>query len=109
LKVKVYDLSVPQSAIKNTGAGSFEVAKILTGPRDRIVGAQLVAKKHGSQFAWQLYKAVLQAEDRKEFLQRFNSPRMKVAEALVHALKSTIRINSIGEGKALTLTDALAE
>jgi NADPH-dependent 2,4-dienoyl-CoA reductase/sulfur reductase-like enzyme len=109
LKVKVYDLSVPQSALKNTGAGSFEVAKILTGPRDRVIGAQLIAKKHGSQFAWQLYKAVLEAEDRKEFLRRFNSPRMKMAEALVHALKSTIRVNSIGEDKALILTDALAE
>ncbi|MGA1980529.1 MAG: NAD(P)/FAD-dependent oxidoreductase [Sedimentisphaerales bacterium] len=109
LKVKVYDLSVPQSAIKNRGADSFEVAKILTNSRNRIVGAQLVAKKHGSQFAWQLYKAVLQAENRKEFLQRFNSPRMRVAEALVHALKSTIRVDSVGEDKALTLTDAFAE
>jgi NADPH-dependent 2,4-dienoyl-CoA reductase/sulfur reductase-like enzyme len=109
LKVKVYDLSVPQSAIKNTGVGSFEVAKILTGPRDRIVGAQLVAKKHGSQFAWQLYKAVLQSEDRKEFLQRFNSPRMRVAEALVHVLKSTIMVDNVGEDKALTLADAPAE
>jgi NADPH-dependent 2,4-dienoyl-CoA reductase/sulfur reductase-like enzyme len=109
LKVKVHDLSVPQSAMKNKGADSFEVAKILTDPTDRIVGAQLIAKKHGSQFAWQLYKAVLQSEDRKEFLQRFNSPRMKMAEALVHELKSTIRIDSIGEGKAMTLTDAIAE
>jgi len=109
LKVRVYDLSVPQSAIENRAAGSFEVAKILTDPRDRIVGAQLVAKKHGSQFAWQLYKAVLQAEDRKDFLQRFNSPRMRLAEALVHVLKSTIRVDSVGEDKALTLADAPAE
>jgi NADPH-dependent 2,4-dienoyl-CoA reductase/sulfur reductase-like enzyme len=109
LKVRVYDLSVPQSAIKNRGVDSFDVAKILTDPRDRIVGAQLVAKKHGSQFAWQLYKAVLQSEGREEFLQRFNSPRMRMAEALVHVLKSTIRVSSIGEGKALTLTDALTE
>jgi NADPH-dependent 2,4-dienoyl-CoA reductase/sulfur reductase-like enzyme len=109
LKVKVHDLSTPQSAMKNKGADSFDVAKILTEPTDRIVGAQLIARKHGSQFAWQLYKAVLQSEDRREFLQRFNSPRMKLAEALVHALKSTIRIDSVGEGKAMTLTDALAE
>jgi NAD(P)H-nitrite reductase large subunit len=109
LKVRVYDLSVPQSAIKSRGVGSFEVAKILTDPRDRVVGAQLVAKKHGSQFAWQLYKAVLQAEDRREFLQRFNSPRTRLAEALVHVLKSTIRVDSVGEDKALTLADAPAE
>ncbi|MBA7656687.1 putative NADH oxidase [subsurface metagenome] len=97
LKVKVHDL---------TGAGSFDTAKILTDSSDRIVGAQLVAKKHGSQFAWQLYKAVLEAEDRKEFLQRFNSPRMRVAEALVHALKSTVVVESLGKDKALTLADA---
>jgi NADPH-dependent 2,4-dienoyl-CoA reductase/sulfur reductase-like enzyme len=109
LKVKVHDLSVPQSVMKNRGADSFEVAKILTNSSDRIVGAQLIARKHGSQFAWQLYKAVLQSEDRREFLQRFNSPRMKMAEALVHALKSTIRIDSIGEGKAMTFTNTLAE
>jgi NADPH-dependent 2,4-dienoyl-CoA reductase/sulfur reductase-like enzyme len=121
LKVGVYDLSVPQSTIKNRGAphllgvslssigAGFEVAKILTDPSDKVVGAQLVAKKHGSQFAWQLYKAVLHAEDRKEFLQRFNSPRMRLAEALVHVLKSTIRVDSVGEDKALTLADAPAE
>jgi NADPH-dependent 2,4-dienoyl-CoA reductase/sulfur reductase-like enzyme len=109
LKVKVHNLNVPQSTIKNAGANLFEVAKILTDPRDRIVGAQLVAKKHGSQFAWQLYKAVLQAENRKEFLQRFNSPRMRLAEALVHTLKSAITVDSVGEDKALTLADALAE
>jgi NADPH-dependent 2,4-dienoyl-CoA reductase/sulfur reductase-like enzyme len=109
LKVRVYDLSVPQSAMKSRGAGSLEVAKILTDPSDRVVGAQLVAKKHGSQFAWQLYKAVLQAEDRREFLQRFNSPRTRLAEALVHVLKSTIRVDSVGEDKALTLADAPAE
>ena len=109
LKVRVYDLSIPQSAMKSRGVSSFEVAKILTDPRDRVVGAQLVAKKHGSQFAWQLYKAVLQAEGRKEFLQRFNSPRTRLAEALVHVLKSTIRVDSVGEDKALTLADAPAE
>ena len=106
LKVGAHDLSVPQSAIKNRVAGSFEAAKILTDSNDRIVGAQLVARKHGSQFAWQLCKAVLQAEDKKEFLQRFNSPWMKVAEALVHALKSTIAVETVGTERALTLADA---
>jgi NADPH-dependent 2,4-dienoyl-CoA reductase/sulfur reductase-like enzyme len=103
LKVRVYDLSVPQSTIKTTGADSFDAAKILTNSRSRIVGAQLVAKKHGSQFAWQLYKAVLEAEDRREFLRRFNSPRMRLAEALVHALKSTVTVETVGAEKALTL------
>jgi NADPH-dependent 2,4-dienoyl-CoA reductase/sulfur reductase-like enzyme len=105
LEVKAHDLTVPQSVIKNSATGAFEVAKILTDSSNRIVGAQLVAKKHGSQFAWQLYKAVLQAEDRKEFLQRFNSPRMRVAEALANALKSTIAVEAVGAEKALTLAD----
>ncbi len=109
LKVRAHDLTVPQSAIKNRATGAFEVAKILTDPHDRVVGAQLVAKKHGSQFAWQLYKAVLEAEDRKEFLRRFNSPRTKVAEALVHAIKSTVVVESVGEDRALALADRVGQ
>jgi len=84
----------------------FEIAKLLTDENDRIVGAQIVAKKHGSQFAWQLYQAVLVGENREEFLKRFNSPRMKMAEALANIVKSTVLVESIGEGKALTLADA---
>jgi NADPH-dependent 2,4-dienoyl-CoA reductase/sulfur reductase-like enzyme len=105
LKVRVHDLGAPQSAIKNRRAYPLGAAKILTDSDDKIVGAQLVASKHGSQFAWQLYKAVLEMEDRKEFLQRFNSPRMRVAEALVHALKSTVVVETIGPEKALMLAD----
>jgi NAD(P)H-nitrite reductase large subunit len=107
LKVRVYNLDAPQSAIKNRGAAPFETAKILTDSDDRIVGAQLVAGKHGSQFAWQLYKAVLETGNRKEFLQRFNSPRMKVAEALVHAIKSTVAVETVGQEKTLILVDAI--
>jgi len=109
LKVNVYDLSIPSSVIKGHPANMFEMARILTDIEDRIVGAQLVAKKHGSQFAFQLYKAVLDAENKEEFLERFNSPRMKVAEALVHAVNSTVMVESIGEDKALTLTDTASE
>ena len=105
LKVKVHDLSVPQSSIKNAAANSFEAAKILTDPNDKIIGAQLVARKHGSQFAWQLYKAVLEAEDRKEFLKRFNSPRTKLAEALVHALKSAVVVETAGTEKVLAMAE----
>ncbi len=105
LKVKVHDLSIPQSTIKNAGTALFDVAKILTDPNDRIVGAQLVAKKHGSQFAWQMYNAVLKEEDRKDFLRRFNSPRKKLAEALVHALKSKVIVETVGTEKVLTLAD----
>jgi len=109
LKVSVYDLSIPSSVTKGHPTNMFEMAKILTDIEDRIVGAQLVAKKHGSQFAFQLYKAVLGTENRENFLERFNSPRMKVAEALVHAVNSTVVVESIGEDKALTLTDTASE
>ncbi|MDD5326693.1 MAG: FAD-dependent oxidoreductase [Phycisphaerae bacterium] len=105
LKVKIHDLNVPKSSIKNSAANSFEAAKILTDPDDKIVGAQLVAKKHGSQFAWQLYKAVLESEDRKEFLQRFNSPRAKFAEALVHAQKSAVVVETTGAEQVLAMAE----
>jgi len=103
LEVKVHNLTVP---VKSQMTKPFEIAKLLTDENDRIVGAQLVAKKYGSQFAWQLYQAVLAGENRKEFLKRFNSPRMKMAEALANIVKSTILVESIGEGKALMLADA---
>jgi len=103
LEVKVHNLTVP---VKSQMTKPFEIAKLLTDENDRIVGAQIVAKKHGSQFAWQLYQAVLVGENREEFLKRFNSPRMKMAEALANIVKSTVLVESIGEGKALTLADA---
>ncbi len=109
LKVNVHDLSPPESTGKERITKPFEVAKLLTDDNDKIVGAQLVAKKYGAQFAWQLYGAVLARENREEFLERFNSPRMKVAEALVHAIKSTVVVESVGEDKALALADTASQ
>jgi len=103
LEVNVHDLSVP---VKSQLTKAFEIAKLLTNNNDEIVGVQLVAKKYGSQFAWQLYQAVLAGEGRKEFLSRFNSPRAKMAEALANIVKSPILVENTGEGKALTLADA---
>jgi pyruvate/2-oxoglutarate dehydrogenase complex dihydrolipoamide dehydrogenase (E3) component len=103
LEVNVHNLTVP---IKSQVTKPFEIAKLLTNNDDEIVGTQLVAKKHGSQFAWQLYQAVLAGENREEFLKRFNSPRVRMAEALANIVKSTILVERIGEGKALTLADA---
>jgi len=105
LTVEVHNLTAPLSVEEKLSTKTFEIGKLLTDTRDRIVGAQLVAKKHGAQFAWQLYKAVLDGENKAEFLERFNSPRMKMAEALVHAIKSTVVVESVGENKSLTLTD----
>ena len=53
----------------------------------------------------QLYRAVLSGENRTEFLERFNSPRAKVAEALAHCAKSTVMVQNVGSDKALTLAD----
>jgi len=106
ISIKVYDLMPFELAEKYNTAKPFQTAKLLTDGNDQIVGAQIVAKKHGSQFAWQLYQAVLAGENRKDFLKRFNSPRMKMAEALTNIVKSTVLVESIGEGKALTLADA---
>lgn len=105
LEVAVHDLSAGEAVRSGGTGGLFEAAKILTDAEDRIVGAQLIAKKYGSQFACQLYSAVLDNEAREEFLARFNSPRRKFGEALLCAAKSSIVVESIGESKALTLTD----
>jgi len=109
LKVNVHNLTAPILSGENQLTKPFEAAKLLTDNNDRIVGAQLVAKRYGSQFAWQLYKAVPAGENRKEFLQRFNSPRMKIAGALVHAVKSTVVVESVGEDKALALADRASQ
>jgi NADH oxidase (H2O2-forming) len=89
LKVNVYDLAAPQSVEEEQLiTRPFEVAKILTNDNNRIVGAQLVAEKYGSRFASQLYEAVVARENKEEFLERFNQPRMKVTEALVRVVRS---------------------
>lgn len=109
LKVNVYDLTAPESTAKEQITKPFEIAKLLTDADDKIVGAQLVAQKYGSQYAWQLYKAVLEGQNRTEFLERFNWPRAKIAEALIHAAKSTVAVENVGEDKALTLTDTVTQ
>jgi NAD(P)H-nitrite reductase large subunit len=105
LKVKVYNLAPPALVERGQNTKPFEMAKILTDSDDKIIGAQLVAKKFGSQFAWQLYKAVLAGEDRKEFLQCFNSPWLKAAKALVQNIKTMVVVESIGQNKVLTRAD----
>ncbi len=99
LKVNVYDLAAPQSA--NQKIKPFEMAKILTNSEDRIIGGQLISQKHGSQFASQLYKAVLDKEPRKEFLKRFDSPRMKFVQTLLNGDDCGIEVETVGENKAL--------
>ncbi|MHC4194832.1 MAG: NAD(P)/FAD-dependent oxidoreductase [Planctomycetota bacterium] len=105
LKVKVYDLQAPQSDEKTPTRNSFESAKILTDSDDNIVGAQLIAKKYGSQFASQLYKAVVDKENRKKFLERFNSPLSKITDFLLQTVTSGDQAEDPGEYKALNLAD----
>ncbi|HIJ66738.1 MAG TPA: FAD-dependent oxidoreductase [Planctomycetes bacterium] len=103
LEVNLHNLTVP---VESRLTKPFETAKMLTNSNDEIVGAQLVAKKHGSQFAWQMYQAVSEGADRKEFLSRFNSPRLRMAEAFANIAELPILVENTGEGKALTLGDA---
>ncbi len=103
LKVKVYDLDVGQLDGQEWTTEPFEMGKLLTDGKDRIVGAQLISKKHGSQFSFQLYRAVLTGEDRKGLLGRFESPRTKMAEALVDARQSKIMVDKICQDMTLTL------
>lgn len=105
LAVKVHNLDASRLGQRGRTTEPFEIARLLTDRNGRIVGAQLVAKKYGSQFAWQLYRAVLEGANREQFLEQFNWPRMKLTEALVDLVESTVVVENVGEGKALTLAD----
>jgi len=112
LTVTIHDLNADRLGRRSQTTKPFEIAKLLTPVLScesknggRIVGAQLVAKKYGSQFARQLYGAVLNELNMEQFLEQFNWPRIKLAEALVDATKSTVVVESVGEGKALALAD----
>jgi len=61
------------------------IGKLLTNPRDAIVGAQAVTRRHGSQFAWQLYQAVLTSEAREALLKRWMAPRQRAARMAAEA------------------------
>jgi len=56
------------------------VGKLLVDADGRIVGAQAVTRSHGSQYGWQLYRAVLMRESREAFLQHWMAPRRRVAQ-----------------------------
>ncbi len=105
LTVKIHNIDASQLTQRSRTTKPFETAKLLTDTNDRIVGAQLVAKKYGSQFARQLYDAVLKGLNKEEFLEQFNWPRMKLTEALLNAAKSTVVVESVGQNKALALAN----
>lgn len=105
LTVKVHNLDTHQLGRRSRATKPFEIARLLTDTNGRIVGAQLVAKKYGSQFARQLYEAVLNGLSKEEFLEQFDWPRMKLTQALVDVTKSIVVVESVDEGEALALAD----
>jgi len=107
LEVREQDLEAPKGQAK-LAAKPFEAGKVLIDGKDRIVGAQLVARRHGSQIAYQLYQAVIEREKRDDFLSRFKLPRVKFAEAFMHAAKLEMSVKQFGQGKSLTLSDKLS-
>ena len=77
LAVTAYDLPTPPEVER---ARDEIRGHLLTDAAGRIVGAQAVAFHHGSQYAWQLYQAVLAGEPREAFLKRWMSPRRRAAK-----------------------------
>ena len=71
------------------------VGKVLTDGEDRIVGAQVIAKHHGSQYGWQLYRAVLTGEKREDFLRHWASPRQRAARAADEARAGEVAIETL--------------
>ncbi|MFH1616040.1 MAG: FAD-dependent oxidoreductase [Planctomycetota bacterium] len=102
LKAQVHTLTPPAN-MENKTTKPFELGVILTDSNDKIIGAQLVTKKHGSQFAWQLYQAVLSKEERTGFIRRFSSPRLKISQAMLNILNSDIIAEKIGQNTTLKL------
>jgi hypothetical protein len=90
LPVEVYDLAVPESAV-NGNQTLFEKGKLLVDRQDRIVGAQLIARKHGSRFACQLYKATLESQSRDAFLKQFGLAYSKTIKTLVQYEPSHVK------------------
>jgi NADPH-dependent 2,4-dienoyl-CoA reductase/sulfur reductase-like enzyme/Fe-S-cluster-containing hydrogenase component 2 len=76
LEVTVHDLPSPPEVDRPRDE---VVARLLVDAKDRIVGAQAVAHRHGSQYAWQLYQAVVTGETRTAFLKHWMSPRRRAA------------------------------
>ncbi len=80
LEVKVHDLASPPEVDRPRDE---ILARLLVDPKDRIVGAQAVAYRHGSQYAWQLYQAVVTNQPRSEFLKHWMAPRRRAAALAV--------------------------
>ena len=105
LKVHVHNLEPQQLSDINRFTKPFETGKLLTDDNQRVVGAQLITKKAGSQFAGQLYRAVVNGEKIDELSERLHWPRVQMAQTLIHALNSKIVVENIGDYKAIAVTE----
>ncbi|PIZ14213.1 MAG: hypothetical protein COY53_00795, partial [Elusimicrobia bacterium CG_4_10_14_0_8_um_filter_37_32] len=52
--------------------------KIITDTADRIVGAQVITKKYGSQYSYELRNAILENKSFNEFIKEWKPPLEKV-------------------------------
>jgi len=91
LDVTVHDLPQPPEVDR---ARDEIVGVLLTDGEDRIVGAQVVARRHGSQYGWQVYRAVLTGEAREAFLAHWTSPRQKAARAADEARAGEVTVET---------------
>jgi len=90
-EVTVHDLPQPPEVER---ARDEVVGKLLTDEDDKIVGAQVVARHHGSQYGWQLYRAVLTGEGREDFLAHWTSLRRRAAKAADEARAGEVTIET---------------
>jgi len=76
LEIKIRDLNELQ---KLTLSRKYPVKiKIITDTADRIVGAQVITKKYGSQYSYELRNAILENKSFNEFIKEWKPPLEKV-------------------------------
>jgi len=78
-----------------------EKAKILTAEGGRIVGAQLVTRRYGSQFAYQMYKAVLDGTARRKFLEEIRAPRSGLTATAAKTAGREFTVSRVGKTESL--------
>ena len=76
LEIKIRDLNELQKSVLS---GKYPVKiKIITDTADRIVGAQVITKKYGSQYSYELRNAILENKSFNEFIKEWKPPLEKV-------------------------------
>ncbi len=73
------------------------LGKLLTDAEGRIVGAQAVARRHGSQYGWQLYRAVLLKEPVEAFLRSWMATRCHTAQMAARAEWGKLVVPPVGK------------